>query len=195
MNLEKSLFVGQYICLAPIDPEKDAGIEAKWTQDAEYQRLLGADPALPASPERVTKLYESVEKEVEQDGNHFYFTIRLLPDDRLIGFIRLYWIEWAMGNGSIQLGIGDPSERGKGYGSQALGLMLRYTFSELNLYRLSASVQEYNQSALHLFQKAGFIEEVRQCQALYRDGRRWDRIIMGLLGDEWRVRHEEHFSG
>jgi RimJ/RimL family protein N-acetyltransferase len=189
MNLNKPLFEGEGVSLAPIDREKDAEIEARWTQDAAYLRLLGTEPALPSSPERIRKRYETIEKEVEQERNHFYFTIRLRPDDRLIGFIRLYWIEWAMSYGSIQLGIGEAAERGKGYGAQALELMLRYAFSELNLYRLNAVIQEYNQPALRLFQKAGFVEEVCQRQALYKDGRRWDRIMLGMLRDEWRVRH------
>jgi RimJ/RimL family protein N-acetyltransferase len=83
------------------------------------------------------------------------------------------------------LGIGDPGERRKGYGTEVLNLLLRYAFSELNLFRLSAVIPEYNAGALRLFEKAGFLQEVRRRQALNRDGRFWDLIHVGLLRDEW----------
>lgn len=187
MDIKESLFEGKFICLAPIHPEKDAEIESRWTHDAEYLRLLSREPARPLSPDMVKKRYEAIEKEVDDDGDLFYFTIRLRPDDRLIGFARIYWIIWTLGSGFIQFGIGDPEQRGKGYGGEALSLLLRYAFCELNLFSLIASVPEYNPVALHLFQKAGFVEEVRLRQALYRDGRRWDVVSMGMLRDEYRV--------
>jgi RimJ/RimL family protein N-acetyltransferase len=189
MFIEESLFEGERICLAPIDRENDASVESKWAQDGEYLRLLNLEPALPAPAERIKKRYESIEKEVEQDKNLFYFTIRLRTDDRLIGFARIYRIGWAMQYGSAQLGIGDAGERGKGYGSEALELLLRYAFGEINLFRVEASIPEYNPVALHLFRKAGFSEEARLRQALYRNGRRWDTFYLGLLAEEWRDNH------
>jgi len=189
MTIHTSLFEGEHICLAPIETDKDAEIQAKWTESAEFLRLLSTEPAIPASPEAVKKRYEAIEKKMETDRNLFYFTIRLRPDDRLIGFAQIYWIEWAGGYARLQLGIGLPDERGKGYGSEALRLLLRYAFSELNLFRLDAIVGEDNLAAMRLFQKAGFVEEVRQRQALYRDGRRWDLIGLGLLKEEWSASH------
>jgi RimJ/RimL family protein N-acetyltransferase len=49
-------------------------------------------------------------------------------------------------------------------------------------------VPEYNEGALRLFQKFGFMEEVRRRQALDRDGRRWDLLIFGQLRTEWEDR-------
>jgi len=192
--IKNSLFEAEHICLAPIQPESDAVIEARWTQDASYLRMLDREPARPSSPEQVKKLYDAIEKSVEEDGKLFYFTIRLRRDDRLIGFARIFWIQWTMGRASVQLGIGDPEQRGKGYGREALSLLVRYAFAELNLFHLGASVPEYNPVALRLFQGAGFTEKACQRQALYRDGRRWDLLILGLLKDEWREDNGRHLS-
>ena len=155
------------------------------THDAEYLRLLQADIARPLSPAQVKKVYESIEKKVEEDKNLFYFTIRTRPDERLVGFARLYSISWSHSTGMLQLGIGDPQDRQKGYGCQALNLLLRYAFDELNLYRLTALVPEYNTGAVRFFEKSNFVVEVRRRQALNRDGRRWDLLHLGLLQDEW----------
>jgi RimJ/RimL family protein N-acetyltransferase len=63
--------------------------------------------------------------------------------------------------------------------------MLLFAFAELNLFRISADVPEYNQGALALVRKFGFVAEVCRRQALERDGRRWDLFVFGLLKDEW----------
>jgi len=56
----------------------------------------------------------------------------------------------------------------------------------LNLYRVTAPVQEYNKAGIALVKKFGFVEEVRRRQSLDRDGRRWDLFVFGLLKDEWQ---------
>jgi RimJ/RimL family protein N-acetyltransferase len=66
--------------------------------------------------------------------------------------------------------------------------LLRYAFDELNLYRLTAVIPEYNPVAMQLFSKAGFVEEVRRRKALNRDDKRWDLINLGLLHEEWSAR-------
>lgn len=201
MIIQESLFVGRRIYLAPLDPENDAELEARWTHDIEYLRLLGADPARPVSPARIKKRYSELEQEMDDKNDQFYFNIRLhQPEDeraeigapygRLLGFARLHWISWNHGNAFVSLGIADAQERGKGYGSEALGLIMRYAFAELNLFRLSVSIPEYNQVALHVFKAAGFQDEIRQRQALHRYGRRWDVINLGLLHEEWQAKQE-----
>lgn len=184
-EFEQPLFEGKLICLAPIDREKDAEIESKWTHDASYLRMLDTEPAKPLSPAKVKKNYEAIEKEMEEKKNRFYFTIRTIEEDRLVGFVRILWISWSHGHGAIQIGIGDPDDRCKGYGQEALHLLLLFVFQEVNLYKLNVNVPEYNQPALRLFKKAGFVEEARRREALNRDGKRWDMVHLGLLRDEW----------
>jgi RimJ/RimL family protein N-acetyltransferase len=148
--------------------------------------MYDVNPARPMSAAIIKKQYEKLEKQMDEDKNFFYFAIRAKGDDRLIGKTMIQQIEWANGNGWLHLGIGSAEDQHKGYGSQALGMLLRFAFAELNLYRVSARVPEYNQAALALFKKFGFVEEVRRRQALDRDCRRWDLIVFGLLNAEWQ---------
>lgn len=189
MNILDPLFHGTKICLTPIDHEKDPEIVAHWSQDAEYLRMLNHDHVRPFSPAQVKKHYEKIEKQAEESNSLFYYCIRTIAredqPERLIGFTRIYWIEWTHGSGAIQLSIGDPNDRRQGFGSEALALMLRYAFMELNLFRLSAQIPEYNIPGLALFTKAGFVEEIRRREALNRYGRRWDALSLGLLQSEW----------
>jgi RimJ/RimL family protein N-acetyltransferase len=178
-----SLFEGQLVRFRPPDPDKDAEIESAWTHDAEYLRLIEAGPVRPLSPAAVKKKYEKLEK---AENKEFYFAVRLLADDRLIGFARLFWVDLQHGAAMANLGLGQPADRGHGYGSDTLRLLLAYAFDELNLHRVTLTVFEYNERAIHTYRKLGFQDEGRQRQRLRRYGRWWDMLLMGLLREEWR---------
>lgn len=184
--MDFQFFEGEHIQLTAPDAERDAEIESKWTHDPDYLHAISSEPARPLSPTQVKKHHEDAEKEAEKSRDTFNFAIRLRDGDRLIGFIRVFGIVWTHGSGRLQLGIGDPADRGHGYGREALNLILRYAFDELNLHRLTAATFEYNVAALNFLQRAGFTVEVRRRQAINRDGRRWDAILLGLLRDEWK---------
>ena len=185
-DIQTQLFESRDIRFGPIDHEKDPEIEAKWTHDSDFMRLMEINPARPMSAAMLKKQYEKIEKQIEDDKDFFYFAIRAREEDRLLGKAMIQRIEWTNGNAFIQLGIGSAEDRGKGFGTQALNILLRFAFAELNLFRLSARVPEYNEAALALFKKLGFLEEVRHRQALDRDGRRWDLMVFGLLNSEWQ---------
>jgi RimJ/RimL family protein N-acetyltransferase len=186
LAIQTQLFEAQDIRFGPLDHETHPEIESKWTHDAEFMRLMELKPVRPLSPAMVKKQYEALEKKMEEDKNLFYFTIRAREDDRLIGKAVVEWIDWANGNGFISLGLGAPEDRRKGYGSQALSMLLRYSFGELNLYRVTAVVPAYNEGAIRLFLKFGFMEEVRRRKAMHRDGEFWDIVSFGLLNSEWQ---------
>jgi RimJ/RimL family protein N-acetyltransferase len=187
-DLQTQLFEGQSIRLGQIDYEKDPEVVSRWTHDSEYLHMLELGPAYPLSPAQVKKQYEALEKRADEEKNLFHFQVRARQDGRLVGLALIEQIEWTNGNGFLQLGIGLPEDRGQGWGSEILSLLLRYAFGELNLFRVSAPVQEYNAAAIRLFQKFSFVEEVRRRQALHRYGRYWDLILFGQLRSEWEAR-------
>jgi RimJ/RimL family protein N-acetyltransferase len=185
LAMQTQLLEAQDIRFGPIDHEAHPAIESKWTHDAEFMRMMDFNPARPLSPAMVKKQYESIEKKMEEDKNLFYFTVRARADDRLIGKAMVEWINWTNSNGWFWLGIGDADCRRKGYGTQALSLLLQFAFAELNLFRVSAALAEYNQPVIGLFRKFGFVEETRRRETLQRDNRRWDLMCYGLLRSEW----------
>lgn len=187
-DIQTQLYEGQDIRFGPIDHEKDPAIEAQWTQDSEFMRMLDTTPARPMSAALIRKQYEKLEKRIDENKNIYHFMIRAKMDDRLIGTAEVQRIEWTNGNCFLRLGIGAAEDRGKGYGTQALRMLLRFAFAELNLFRVSAMVPEYNEIAIALVNKFGFAQEVCRRQALERDGRRWDLYVFGLLKDEWQDR-------
>ena len=184
-GIETQLFTGQLIYLDEVAPDRDAEVESRWTHDPEFMALTYADPVRPLSPAQIRKKYEALEKEANEWKNLFHFAIRAQSDQRLLGFVQLFRIEWNHSTGNLIIGIGNPYDHGHGYGSEALRLTLRYAFGELNLHRLAASTFEYNPGAIRFLERHGFRIEVCQRQAIYRDGRYWNGIKLGLLAEEW----------
>jgi RimJ/RimL family protein N-acetyltransferase len=193
-DIQTQLYEGQDIRFGPIDHEKDPEIESRWTHDSEFMRMMDTAPARPMSAAIIKKQYEKLEKQIEESRNLYHFMIRAKADDRLIGTAAVQRIEWANGNAFLRLGIGAAEDRGKGYGTQALQMLLRFAFAELNLFRVSAMVPEYNETALALLEKFGFVQEVCRRKALERDGRRWDFYVFGLLKDEWQSQTQPALS-
>ncbi|MCC3379968.1 GNAT family N-acetyltransferase [Paenibacillus farraposensis] len=173
----KNLFYGERIKLAAVR-EEDAEVMLKWGEDAEYLRNVDTDLALPYT-------LKQMEAEGAPSSNEIYFRLRTLADDVLIGFVAIHGIEWNNRIGQLAIGIGNREYRGKGYGVEAVRLILRYAFNELNLNRVGLDVIEYNDQAIRTYQKAGFQLEGRVRSAVLRDGSSYDRIMMGILYSEW----------
>jgi RimJ/RimL family protein N-acetyltransferase len=181
MIMETSLFSGKLVRLAAADPQQVAEAFSRWGRDSEYWRLLASEPAALFSVKQ-TKTW--IEKEQEKDTT-FAFVIHTLEDGRLIGEIGLDGIRWTHGEAFVGIGLGDREDWGKGYGTDAMRILLRYAFTELNLHRVALTVFEYNPRAIRSYLKAGFVLEGRQRSYLNRDGRRWDMVFMGILREEW----------
>ncbi len=177
---QTSLFIGKLVRLAAILPEDNATF-AKWSQNDTYLRLLDDDPARPLSPEG----FASFEGSYINAPNLFGFRLRTLAEDKLIGFIVLGDIKWPNQTALLGMGIGDPDCWGKGYGSDALQLILAYAFRELNLYRVGLTVISYNTRAIRAYEKAGFVREGVQRGMIHRDGERHDLLVYGILCHEW----------
>lgn len=183
--MDNDLFTGGLVQLVALDAEKDAERFAHWDMDSEYRRQLDSDPHLP---NRVKKIKEGIEKEQDEDPNTIAFSVRTLADDKLIGFVAFDGINWQHGDTFVAIGIGDSAYRGNGYGTDAMQVMLRYGFQELNLYRVQLNVFSYNERAIKSYLKAGFNIEGRQRGMLLRNGQRWDFVYMSILRNEWLKR-------
>ena len=179
--MNTNLFHGQLVRLAAPNLDRDAEAFARWSLDSEYMRLLDSLPARPESARQFTHNLGEWLAELHS----FLFVIRALADDRLLGFVEIEGVRWAHGDGWVGIGLGEREYWGQGYGTEALRLLLRFSFTELNLRRVSLDVFEYNPRALRAYEKAGFVVEGRARQYLHRDGRRWDLIYMGILREEW----------
>lgn len=108
-----------------------------------------------------------------------------LNDESVIGDVALQDIDWKNRSCSVGLGIAKIEHRSKGYGTEAVKLMLEHGFNNVGLERITANTLEQNIGTQHLMKKLGFTLEGRERQAVYFAGRRWDRLNYGILRDEF----------
>ncbi len=177
------ILTGTRVQLSAITPA-DIDTLVRWYEDSDFLRLFDTSTAYPLPREKLQHYIVSK----QASATDFVFAIRLLDDPTMVGYIELVNIEWNNGVGQVGIGIGDPARRGKGYGSEALSLLLDFAFFELNLYRVQLFVIAYNQCAIHLYEKLGFRREGALRAYVHRDGARYDLYVYGLLRPEWETR-------
>lgn len=100
---------------------------------------------------------------------------------RFIGHVRLHGVSRQDRRAALAIGIDDPSCLGKGYGTEAVRLVLTYAFDGI-FHRIGLRVLSNNARAIACYRKCGFVEEGREREAAFVDGAWQDDIIMGLLG-------------
>ena len=185
--MSKDLFRGELVRLVAEDPEVVAEAIYRWAPDSEYLRLADSDPCRLWSK---AKTQEWVEKVLlAEKPDQYNFMIHTLADDRLIGVVGLDGIQYANGDAFVGIGLGEREYWGKGYGTEAMKLGVRYAFLELGVQRVSLGVHEYNPRAQKSYEKVGFRLEGRTRQDMLREGRRTDSLWMGILREEWFEMH------
>ncbi|UTR07328.1 GNAT family N-acetyltransferase [Alkalihalobacillus sp. LMS6] len=122
-----------------------------------------------------------VENVMRSDTHSKSYIIEQMGDCVAIGVTALIGIDTKNRNAECILDIGEKSYWGKGYGTEALSILLSYAFLELNLHRVSLRVFSTNERAIHVYEKVGFVQEGRSKEAIFRNGEWIDIIHMGLL--------------
>jgi RimJ/RimL family protein N-acetyltransferase len=178
----KDIYRGILVRLSSISAEDLARAFVHWNRDTEMHRLADTDPAQLWSEK---KLKEFLEKDLEKDPPRAYrFSVRTLAEDKLIGATGLV-PNWVHGDAWAYIVVGDRDYWNKGFGTDAMRLILQYGFIELNLRRISLGLHAYNERALKTYQKVGFQLEGRTRGDGLRDGVRFDGLWMGILREEW----------
>ncbi len=127
-------------------------------------------------------------KSVSSDPSVELFAIRVRDRDRLVGTCQLLAIDARHRTAELQIRIGEPDARGRGLGTEAVGLLLRHAFADRDLERVALHVLASNQRAIGAYEKSGFVREGVLRRSAHVDGRREDVVVMAILRDEWEQR-------
>jgi RimJ/RimL family protein N-acetyltransferase len=94
----------------------------------------------------------------ELDNDFVFMILAKDLENRPVGQISLYNINWEVGNAEYgRLMIGDPVAQGKGYAKQATILLLDYALNTLNFREVFLEVKSDNISAMAVYKSAGFV--------------------------------------
>jgi RimJ/RimL family protein N-acetyltransferase len=104
---------------------------------------------------------------------------------KLIGSLGFHEIDWRNRMAEFGIIIGDKAYWNKGYGTEAVRLLVKHGFTTLNLNRIFLEVFETNPRAIRAYEKAGFTHEGKKRQAEFRHGEYTNTLVMSILKDEY----------
>ena len=102
-----------------------------------------------------------------------------------IGQIDIMNINWVSRIGTLGIVIGDKDFHNKGIGTEAINLLIKYSFERANLNKIELDVHEFNSGGIRCYEKCGFIQEGVIRESLYREGKYYSTIKMGILKREF----------
>ena len=144
-------------------------------------------------PQTMQDEYDWFDNERKQSGR-YGFGIKRLDNGEIIGGVGLFDVNAQVRSCTFGISLGEQAVWGKGYGTDATRVALRYAFLELNMNRVELRVYDYNNRGIRAYEKAGFEQEGRLREAVYRDGRYWDELVMGILRADWMKENGEQFG-
>ena len=157
----------------------------KWVNDPNITANLSDNFLYPHSSYETETFFKTM---VEGKALSKSFVVGAKKSQEYIGQIDLYKLDWKNRFASLAIVIGRKEYLGQGYGSEAIRLIQKFAFEELNLNRLELEVYEYNQAARKCYLQCGFLEEGRYRKKIYKSGKYWDSIVMSILKDEYENR-------
>ena len=173
---------GKRIKLRAMEPE-DIPAMVRWLNDPEVIENLLRYAPLSIKEEEIW-----YEKMISSPAEEHYYMIDVLDAStvKTIGVTHLHDVDWKNRSAEIAICIGEKNYWGNGYGRETMHLMLRHGFNDLNLNRMYLYVFDTNERAKKAYIAAGFVEEGRLRQDIYKNGRFIDTHIMSVLRDEWQ---------
>ena len=160
----------------------------KWLEDAEIRGLIGEVAAMSTADS------EQFLEKVRTDTERAWFMMVVKENNRVIGEAGLLRMDRAWRTADISVIIWEREEWGKGYGREAVLLLLDYAFRHLNFHRVAIGVVSFNERALRFWEKLGFRREGVQRDGYYHGGKYHDFILMSILENEFRELHGKNSS-
>jgi RimJ/RimL family protein N-acetyltransferase len=153
----------------------------RYSLDVEVELLSGGDPPRPCSLEGWEKWYEEHVAKDNKDSANF----GIEADGKLVGTCGVWRFNTHSQTCYFGISIGDHEYWGRGFGRDAIALLLDYAFRLRNFRKVCLDTSSNNERAIRCYRACGFVEEGRLRQQLWVGGQYVDEVHMGLLREEW----------
>ena len=179
-KLNHPFLIGNRIYLRPMAMSDLDGPYFDWLNDYETTRFLETG-SFPTTTATLRSYLESVARHPD----NVMLAIMDKKTETHVGNIKIGPIHPIHRRGDIGIMVGDKRFWGKGYGSEAIALLLEYGFKRLNLHKITLGVYADHDGAVRAYKKLGFIVEGTLKEQLFRDGAFRDKAVMGILKSDY----------
>ena len=171
--------VGERIYLSPLNID-DTEKYVEWLNDFNVTDGTGRSGSIISLESEKESLLKML-----NDKNSGNFAIVNLENDNVIGNCSIHHIDVQDRTATVGIFIGDEQNRSKGYGTEALKLLIDYAFNYLNMNNIMLGVKSFNERAINCYKKVGFKEFGRRRQSYYLNGKYYDDVFMDILKEEF----------
>lgn len=159
--------------------ETDAPLFLANTQDEEIRYMTGTKSTFT-----LEQIQQHI-KNVNEDSSRYDFAICLNSNNQMIGELSVFDIEQDNKKAGFRISMCSIDFTGKGFGTEAIRLILKFVFEELKLNRLQLEVFSHNKRGIKAYEKAGFTTEGILRESLNYNGNYSDEIIMSILKSDY----------
>ena len=153
-----------------------------------YESRVGLGNVIPMSSMMEEDFIQS-SNDRAKSGKGYNFAIETLESNEFIGTCGIDDIWQVNRSSTIGISIHNPENHNKGYGTDAMICLLKVGFQVLNFHRMELWVMEYNQQAIHVYEKIGFKKIGQKREAHFLQGKYHDIYVMDILAEEFKVLH------
>ena len=174
------LIKGKKIYLRPLVMEDVNNQYLSWINDKENNRYT-----LVALYNTMTSLKNYAYKKIK-NPNIFFFAIIDIQSKTHVGNIKLGPIDWQKKSATFGRLIGHKYFKGKGFGTEAVKLILKFSFKTLKLCKVHAGCIKSNIGAIKSNKKNGMRIEIRKKKKELIKNKYYEVVILGILKKDWK---------
>ncbi|SHI20948.1 GNAT family N-acetyltransferase [Sporanaerobacter acetigenes] len=171
------MYYGEKVCLRAYR-EEDIPKATSFVNDEELKKLLVTNVPFPMT------LWEEEEwvksQKSSQDGS-YNFAIEDIETKKYIGGCGIQEVNWLSRVATVGIMIGDKEYWGKGYGTDAMKVLMNFIFNNMNIRKIRLSTFSFNMRARKSYEKCGFEVEGILKDEIFKDGKYYDEIIMSVF--------------
>jgi len=155
----------------------DLPLKLSYINDPEVLKYLEPGIPYPVTYNEELRWFDSI----SAFKDTYRFAVETVSGGSYIGDCGINSIDWKNSIAGVSIFIGSDDYRGKGYGTEAMQLLISFIFNQLNINKIRLYVYSFNERAIRSYEKCGFKKEGVLRQEIFRNGEYHDVIAMGLL--------------
>jgi RimJ/RimL family protein N-acetyltransferase len=173
------MYYGEKVCLRAYKAE-DIPLATAYVNDKELKKFLAPNIPFPMS------LWEEevwIKSQKDNKNGEFNFAIEDLKTKQYIGGCGIQTVNWLTRVAVIGIMIGDKEYWGKGYGTDAMKVLIKFIFEDMNINKIRLNTFSFNERAIKCYEKCGFKVEGVLKSEIFKEGKYYDEIIMSIFNN------------
>lgn len=171
------MYYGEKVCLRAYK-EEDIKKALQFINDKELMKNLTTKIPFPMT---LWEEEEFIKSQKSNQKGEYKFAIEDLEAKKYIGGCGINDVNWLTRVATVGIMIGDKDYWGKGYGSDAMQVLIKFIFEDMNMRKIRLSAFSFNERALKCYTKCGFEIEGVLKDEIFKDGKYYDEMILSIF--------------